>query len=113
LKNGTPNHILVNKVLDYDFDHFITYSLLVRNEMTRRGYRTMQTVEDKICSLKPNYKQVNYEELFSNWHDIRYAIQCYHNLEEKYDCEGINKEDFNNIYELFYLPTITKGKVTI
>ena len=23
-KNGTPNHILVNFVLDYDYDHFIS-----------------------------------------------------------------------------------------
>ena len=34
-KNGTPNHILVNFVLDYDFDNFISYAQLVRDEMTR------------------------------------------------------------------------------
>lgn len=25
-KNGTPNHLLVNFVLDYDYDHFISYT---------------------------------------------------------------------------------------
>ena len=41
-KNGTPNHILVNFVLDYDYDHLISYAYYVREEMTKRGYRTMQ-----------------------------------------------------------------------
>lgn len=43
-KNGTPNHILVNFVLDYDYDHFISYTYYVRAEMTKRGYRTMDSV---------------------------------------------------------------------
>lgn len=29
-KNGTPNHLLVNFVLDYDYDHFISYAYYVR-----------------------------------------------------------------------------------
>ena len=33
---GTPNHILVNKVLDYDFDHFITYSKMVKLSQEER-----------------------------------------------------------------------------
>lgn len=43
-KNGAPNHILVNFVLDYDYDHFISYAYYVREEMTKRGYRTMNSV---------------------------------------------------------------------
>jgi uncharacterized protein (TIGR02328 family) len=54
-KNGTPNHILVNFVLDYDFDHFISYAYYVREEMTKRSYKTMNSVWDKIVSLKPDY----------------------------------------------------------
>ena len=38
LTKGTPNHILVNKIMDYPIDHFITYAALVRGEMTNRGY---------------------------------------------------------------------------
>ena len=41
---GTPNHILVNKVLDYPREHFISYAFYVRQEMARRGYRTMDSV---------------------------------------------------------------------
>lgn len=31
---GTPNHILVNKVMNYPMNHFITYAAAIRAEMT-------------------------------------------------------------------------------
>lgn len=97
IKNGTPNHLLVNKVLNYDFDHFITYSKLVKDEMTTRGYRTTSTVWDKIVNLEPSWKEIPINELFPNWHTGRYLKQCYYNLEEKYDCGGISLEDWAKI----------------
>lgn len=51
-KKGTPNHILVNFVLEYDYDHFISYAAEVREEMTRRGYRTMEKVWKKNNQFK-------------------------------------------------------------
>lgn len=100
LKNGPPNHILVNKVLDYSIDQFITYSILVRAEMTRRGYKTMQSVEDKIVSLNPDFNRIPQAIMFEGWHNDRYFIQCYYNLQEKYDCGGISPEDWEKIYQL-------------
>ena len=100
LKNGTPNHILVNKVLDYSIDHFINYSILIRAEMTRRGYKTMQSVEDKIVSPNPNFNRIPQAIMFEGWHNDRYFIQCYYNLQEKYDCGGISPEDWKKIYQL-------------
>lgn len=97
LKNGTPNHILVNKVLDYQIDQFINYSILVRAEMTRRGYKTMQSVEDKIVSLNPDFNRMPQAIMYDNWHNDRYFIQCYYNLQEKYDCGGISPEDWEKI----------------
>ena len=55
-KNGTPNHILVNFVLEYPWDDFISYAYYVRQEMTKRGYRTMNSVWDKITALSADYK---------------------------------------------------------
>ena len=98
---GTPNHILVNKVLKYDFDHFITYAKLVRNEMTKRGYRTMDSVWNKIISLKLDWKMIPFDELYNHWHTNRYLTQCYYNLEEKWDCGGINDEDFSKILDIY------------
>lgn len=37
------------------------------------------------------------EHIFKDWHNDRYFDQCYHNLEEKYDCGGISKEDWLKI----------------
>lgn len=92
---GTPNHILINKIMNYDLDHFITYAKLVRAEMTRRGYKTMDSVWNKIVSVKPDWKEVEFEELYEGWHTERYLRQCYYNLEEKFDCGGLTQEEYN------------------
>ena len=102
-KNGTPNHILVNKVLDYDFDHFITYSKLVRDEMTARGYRTMSNVWNKIVDLKPDWKEVNISLLYDQWMDNEYLDICYYNLLEKYRCGGITAEDWEKIEKVMWI----------
>lgn len=99
---GTPNHILVNKVLDYPRSHFVSYAYYVREEMTRRGYRTMESVWIKIFSTTDaNFELVPIEELFPGWHNNRYFTQCYYNLEEKYDCGGISEEAFQKIYDIY------------
>ena len=36
---GTPNHILVNKIMDYEFVYFMEYTRLVVSEMERRNYK--------------------------------------------------------------------------
>lgn len=96
-KNGTPNHILVNKILEYDLSHFVSYAYYIKTEMTCRGYQTIDSVWDKIKSLKENYFLIPMDKLYSNWHNDRYLKQCYYNLEEKYDCGGIPKAFFIKI----------------
>ena len=98
-KNGTPNHVLVNFVMDYSYDHFISYAYYVRQEMTRRGYRTMNTVWDKICSLEPNWKCLLLDEVYQPKMDKFYLTVCYYNLYEKYDC-GMFK-DFDEIQDVW------------
>jgi len=97
IKNGTPNHILVNFVLDYDFDHLISYAYYVRKEMTSRGYRTMNSVWDKITSLKENYTILPFEEVYKEKMDDCYFNICFYNLYEKYLCKGIKDEDWIKI----------------
>ena len=103
---GTPNHILVNKVCNYPREHFISYALYVRQEMTRRGYRTMDSVWNKIyCTRESDYGEmeiVPLEDLFPGWHNDRYLEQCYFNLEEKYDCSGVDKEWFEKIQNIYF-----------
>ena len=85
-KNGTPNHVLVNFILDYDFDHFISYAYYIRQEMTRRGYRTMNSVWEKIIALNPVWELIPIEEVYKNKMNDFYLTVCYYNLYEKYDC---------------------------
>ena len=103
---GTPNHILVNKVLDYPREHFISYALYVRQEMTRRGYRTMNSVWDKIyCTRETDFGEMEFiplEDLFPGWHNDRYLEQCYFNLEEKYDCGGVAQEWFEKVQNIYF-----------
>lgn len=96
-KNGTPNHILVNFILDYDYDHLISYAYYIRQEMTKRGYRTMNSVWDKITSLKPEYTLLPIDTVYNSKMNNEYLTICYYNLAEKYLCDGITKEDWINI----------------
>ena len=93
-KKGTPNHILVNFILDYDYDHFISYAAEVRKEMTNRCYRTMNSVWDKITSLKPDWQQLPHSKIYENKMDAIYLTICFYNLYEKYLCGGISQNDW-------------------
>ena len=102
-KNGTPNHILVNFVTEYGWNHFISYAFYVRQEMTARGYRTMNSVWDKITSLANNdYNILPLNEVYSNKMDSTYFAICHYNLLEKYLCGGIKEEDWKKIEEVDY-----------
>jgi len=85
-KNGTPNHVLVNFVLDYDYDNFISYAYYIREEMTSRGIRTMNTVWDKIVNLKPEWTLLPLEKIYEQKMNDLYLKICYYNLYEKYLC---------------------------
>ena len=103
--NGTPNHMLVNKVLDYPRDHFAYYATLVVDEMERRGYKCDYSKFSKWWPIISNPVVSNtctYSSLFKGWHNDRYLKQCYYNLQEKYDCGGITESEWNLIYDKMY-----------
>lgn len=97
-KNGTPNHVLVNFVLDYDYDNFISYAYYLREEMTSRGIRTMSTVWDKIVNLKPEWTLLPLEKIYEQKMDDLYLKICYYNLYEKYLCGMF--DDISSINEV-------------
>ena len=100
LNRGTPNHILVNKIMDYSFNDFITYAQYVRTEMTRRGYRTMDSVWNKIISITDNYSIIDIDNIYANWMNDTYLKICYFNLYEKYLCGGISQQDWDKISQI-------------
>lgn len=97
-EKGYPNHILVNKIIGYNFNHFISYAWYVREEMTKRGYKTMNRVWEKICSVQEEkYTILPLKDIFPEWHNDNYMTICYYNLLEKYECGGFNKESWDKI----------------
>ena len=98
-ENGTPNHILVNKIMDYPPNHFYQYTKSVLGEINNRGYKyKVESYNNFIGNMNhvaSNYfEYVSFEELFSNWHNARYLKQCMYNLEEKHDCQGITDDEW-------------------
>jgi uncharacterized protein (TIGR02328 family) len=100
-KNGTPNHVLVNFVLDYDYDNFISYAYYLREEMTNRKIRTMNSVWDKIVSLKPNYTLLSLNDTYKEKMNDTYLTICYYNLFEKYLCGMFGNKDWEKIEKTF------------
>lgn len=116
--NGTPNHILVNKVLDYPISMFGAYTNLVLEEIKNRGYivkdASLSTFYTNISSahlsIDINKNKIEetksifdytIEEIFPEWHDNRYLRQCLYNLEEKAMCKGISMEEWGKIVNIF------------
>lgn len=105
-ENGSPNHILVNKVTDYPVSHFCQYARLVCNEMENRGYKvskiTRKRFLDRVAMSADKFNNEDERwEMFEDWHNNRYFKQCYYNLQEKYDCGGISQEEWNKIEAMF------------
>ena len=96
--NGTPNHILVNKIMDYPYSHLNTYTLEVYREMIKRGYKCDWEKYDK---WRANKTITDINDCFTDWHNTRYLNQCFYNLQEKYDCGGITKEEYHRIYTVW------------
>ena len=118
----TPNHILVNKILDYDPAHFWTYTNMVIGQFNIRGY---SMADKSLQDWEKNYRGwvtylktelpwrvednviVRKEDVFNGWHNKAYLRQCYYNLEEKYDCGGIPQDEWEAVMrEYLYLKNL-------
>ena len=96
-ENGTPNHILVNKIIDYPESHFNVYTIAVYDEMIKRGYKC-DFNKFRQWWINRN-RDWEISEIFPNWHNERYLKQCFFNLQEKYDCGSITEEEWELIEE--------------
>lgn len=96
--NGTPNHILVNKILDYPSEHFYGYAAQVYAEMKCRGYQCDWDKFKRWTNKWPDVTPIHNEgRIFEDWHNDRYLNQCFYNLQEKYDCGGIPEDEWQKI----------------
>ena len=114
----TPNHILVNPVIDYPPEHFEAFCNLVIVEMHKRKYDVgdvaLHQLQDHIRAWRLYLKEeipFDYvdrhwnmdldEPIYFDWHTNRYLKQCYYNLEEKYDRGGIPDDEWMRIFANF------------
>lgn len=116
----TPNHLLVNPILDYPPEHFEYYCSLVVREMRKRDISitdtVMKTLQNNIRAWRIyldqevpfNFvdldieMQFDHDKLFKDWHNERYLEQCYCNLEEKYDRGGIPQKEWERFCCWYY-----------
>lgn len=88
---GSPNHILVNKIMDYPACHFNTYAQAVHDELIKRGYKCAW---EKYSKWAVNRAIIDLDKIFPMWHNDHYLWQCYYNLQEKHDCCGITDAEW-------------------
>lgn len=102
---GTPNHILVNKIMDYPISEFNDYCNIVLDEMNRRGYKirydTIKKLEGYTGFVLDAIRR--YRRLFVSWHTHRYLNQCMSNLEEKFDCGGVSEKEWEELLAGYYM----------
>lgn len=100
--NGNPHHALVNRIMDYPEEHFWNYTRLVYDEMINRGYECNFNRFWRWVTPTRSFwliDEVPVDDIFSGWHNDRYYWQCCANLEEKYDCGLIPKEEWIRLSE--------------
>ena len=99
-------HILINFIYEYPKKDLLLYSLKVILTMQKRGYNINLKNFIDYFQIK-DYKEMQ-KILLSNAKTFvkkmnkRYLLQCYYNLQEKYDCGGITEKEWNKINQRFY-----------
>lgn len=98
-ESGTPNHILVNRVLDYPESQFNVYALAIHDELIRREYKCDW---NKFIQWRVNRnRELELADIFSDWHNDRYLRQCLYSLEEKVMCGGIPCDEWKRILDKY------------
>ena len=98
-EKGTPNHVLVNRVMEYPRSHLWTYVDAIYAEMTARGYRCGYYRVENYRPLFLDNESI--DEIFPDWHNDRYLRQCLYNLQEKADCGAVPPEEWKRIENHF------------
>ena len=105
-------HILINYIYEYEnnkSDDLFDYTCIVINKMRKRKikiksydniFNYFEYSNAFIESYIYDFEGVSYE-LFKNHHTDRYLIQCFYNLQEKYDRgqKDFSKEIYDRLEE--------------
>ena len=76
-------HILINYIYEYPKENLLWYTELVIRVMDRRGIKIKSV--DNLVNYFKDTKFVEMNNPFPKHHNQRYMLQCFYNLQEKYD----------------------------
>lgn len=93
--NGSPNHLLVNQIMDHSLNSFMVYCYHVQREMRKRGFKVNVHPTKYLHIPYPSVCKLS--EIYNDWHNKRYLKQCFYNLQEKYDCGGMTDDEYAKI----------------
>lgn len=98
-KYNTTKDRIVSKVMCYGKEDFNSYCNLVIAEMMQRELPISKATIGKIhtnTGFVLDLDEVN-SNIYADWHNHRYLVQCYYALQEYRDCGLINDKDWNRI----------------
>ena len=82
-------HILIDYVYLYPKEHLLVYSIMVIREMENRNINiTNKSIDNYIYYFGKSIFDLDHNNLFEPFpkhHTNRYLLQCFYNLQEKYD----------------------------
>lgn len=92
-------HILINYIYEYPKNDLKTYSCMVINEIHKRGYKINSMANFKAYFGDELLPSPLDNKLFRNHHTHRYFLQCFYNLQEKYDRgqKDFSKEQYDEL----------------
>jgi hypothetical protein len=70
--------------------------------MFRRGFDVSEEAKTKLFEyVTEEERQVGasipHFQLFEGWHNDRYLVQCFYNLQEKFDCSEMTNQEWERI----------------
>ena len=96
-------HILINYVYEYEKRHLFAYTQMVLAELANRGVvvRSFGYLGNYFNCSAISLTDFATKKPFPNHHTDRYLLQCFYNLQEKYDRgqKGFDKERYEKLRE--------------
>ena len=98
-KCGSPQHGLVNAILDYNIIDFKNYTRLVYDEMCRRGYKVNINLLNEITMWKCDLFNNDREPCeYKNWLEGEWLTTSLYNLQEKAICGLVPYDEWMKLY---------------
>lgn len=101
---GTTNHLLINKVMEYDKSELYSYFIIYYNAYKERYNKT---IDSKILREFEDFGGYRFaSHPFENWHNKEYLRVCVCNLYEKYHFgvgkSKISQSEWDRVLQGYY-----------